>query len=282
MSLLFFLAKNHIAAETLENAVPRIKELNSKGLIVTIDRLGEYETSKKEASKATKEIINILETIDKERLNSSMSIKLTAIGLCISKRFCFRNIKKIMKIAKKLRIFIRFDMENSKYVPDTLDIYYRLYKKYKNLGCVIQAYLFRSFNDIENIGKIKGNVRIVKGAYKETSNTSFQTKSQINKSYRSLLFHSLKNSSFTAIATHDHLIIEDAKAFIKKNKIPKSRYEFQMLLGIRSNLQLKLISQGYNVRVYVPFGKNWIGYIYRRMREKKENFWFILRNVFSK
>jgi len=281
MSFLYLFAKRFVAGEELEEAVPPIKVLNEKGIMVTFDHLGENVNTEQEATAAADSYLQILEVIQRESLKSNVSLKLTQMGLDLGDEFCLRNVERIVKKAKEIDNFVRIDMEGSTYTQRTLDITFKLFEQYKNVGVVIQAMLLRSESDIKELIKRGIRVRLCKGAYKEPESVAYQKKEQVNENYKKLMKMLLKEGNYPAIATHDENMIEEAKRFIEENKIDKSRFEFQMLYGIRRDLQELLARDGYNMRVYVPYGKEWFPYFYRRLRERKENLFFVMKNFFK-
>jgi len=281
MSFLYLFAKRFVAGEELEEAVPSIKVLNEKGIMVTFDHLGENVNTEQEATAAADSYLQILEVIQRESLKSNVSLKLTQMGLDLGDEFCLRNVERIVKKAKEIDNFVRIDMEGSTYTQRTLDITFKLFEQYKNVGVVIQAMLLRSESDIKELIKRGIRVRLCKGAYKEPESVAYQKKEQVNENYKKLMKMLLKEGNYPAIATHDENMIEEAKRFIEENKIDKSRFEFQMLYGIRRDLQELLARDGYNMRVYVPYGKEWFPYFYRRLRERKENLFFVMKNFFK-
>jgi len=281
MSFLYLFAKRFVAGEELEEAIPPIKALNEKGIMVTFDHLGENVKNEQEATAAADSYLQILDVIQREGLNSNVSIKLTQMGLDLGDDFCLKNVERIVKKAKELNNFVRIDMEGSNYTQRTLDITYKLFDEYKNVGVVIQAMLLRSESDIKKLINRGIRVRLCKGAYKEPESIAYQKKEQVNENYKKLMKMLLKDGNYPAIATHDEEIIEEAKRFAEENGIDRSRFEFQMLYGIRRDLQIALAREGYNMRVYVPYGKEWFPYFYRRLRERKENLFFVMRNFFK-
>jgi proline dehydrogenase len=281
MSFLYLFAKRFVAGEELEEAIPPIKALNEKGIMVTFDHLGENVKNEQEATAAADSYLQILDVIQREGLNSNVSIKLTQMGLDLGDDFCLKNVERIVKKAKELNNFVRIDMEGSNYTQRTLDITYKLFDEYKNVGVVIQAMLLRSESDIKKLINSGIRVRLCKGAYKEPESIAYQKKEQVNENYKKLMKMLLKDGNYPAIATHDEEIIEEAKRFAEENGIDRSRFEFQMLYGIRRDLQIALAREGYNMRVYVPYGKEWFPYFYRRLRERKENLFFVMRNFFK-
>lgn len=281
MSFLLIFARRFVAGEELSEAVPAIKSLNEKGIMVTFDHLGENVTSEEMAKAAADSYLDILDTIQREGLNSNVSLKLTQMGLDLGDDFCLNNVERIVKKAKELNNFVRIDMEGSNYTERTLNITYKLFEKYNNVGVVIQAMLLRSEEDIKELNKRGIRVRLCKGAYKEPASVAYQKKEQVNENYLKLMKMLLSEGNYPGIATHDEKIIEYCKKFVAENKIDPSKFEFQMLYGIRRDLQVQLVKEGYNMRVYVPYGKEWFPYFYRRLRERKENLFFVMKNFFK-
>jgi len=281
MKLLTFFARRYIAGETRDDAIKVVKRLNRKGLLATIDILGENVQDKEEADANTNEYLSLLEDIKKEGVLSTISFKLTHIGLDISDELARKNAEKIIKRTEELRNFARFDMERSVYTQKTLDIFLEVAKKHQNAGIAIQSSLKRSADDIKLLIGKRASVRLVKGAYKEPPDIAFESKKDVDSNFSALMKELLSKGSYPAIATHDVGLIDEAKKFARDNKITKDRFEFQMLLGIKRTLQKKLVDNGYRVRVYVPYGKNWLPYVLRRFRERKENIWFVIKNIFD-
>ena len=281
MKLLTFFAGRYIAGETRGDAIKVVKRLNRKGLLATIDILGENVQDKEEADANTNEYLSLLEDIKKEGVLSTISFKLTHIGLDISDELARKNAEKIIKRTEELRNFARFDMERSVYTQKTLDIFLEVAKKHQNAGIAIQSSLKRSADDIKLLIGKRASVRLVKGAYKEPPEIAFESKKDVDSNFSALMKELLSKGSYPAIATHDVGLIDEAKKFARDNKITKDRFEFQMLLGIKRTLQKKLVDNGYRVRVYVPYGKNWLPYVLRRFRERKENIWFVIKNIFD-
>jgi len=282
LKFLIFFVRRFVAGTELKDTLPIIKKLKEKNIKVTLDHLGEDVNDLKKADNAAKTYLSILGCIKENKLDANISIKLSQIGLSISKNLALKNAERILSKAKELNLIVEIDMEGSKYTKDTINIFLNLLKRYNNSVLAIQAYLFRSEKDILNIIKNKGKIRLVKGSYKENDKISFSEKEDVNKKYIKLMKLCLQKGKFIKIATHDENIINLAKSYIKKMKIKKNRYEFEMLYGIHRSLQEELASQGYNVRVYLPYGKEWFSYFYRRIRERKENLLFIIKHLFKK
>jgi len=280
MSILTFLARRFIAGEKIEDAVRVIKNLNQNGMTATLDILGENVKSEQEATRKADNYIQALEMIDREKLNSHASLKLTQMGMDVSDGFCYDNVSRIFERASSLNNFVRVDMEGSDYTGRTLDLVYRWHERFPKMGTVIQAMLFRSLEDIKELNRRKIRVRLCKGAYKESKQIAYRDRRHINENFVTLTKLLLKEGDYPAIATHDEKLIEATKEFAQKEGISKDRYEFQMLYGIRRGLQSRLAQEGYNVRVYVPYGTHWLPYYLRRLREKRENLLFFISNFF--
>ncbi len=273
-------ASQVVAGMTIESAVKQVEKLNRQGLVCTLDHLGEFVSSREEALEATDYNIRTLEAIAKTGVNSNLSVKMTQLGLDIDRNFCLQNMRKILAAAKKHNNFVRIDMEDYSHCQVTLDILRELRKTYDNVGTVIQAYLFRSEQDIKELEGI--SLRLVKGAYKESPEVAYQEKELVDENYFNIIKQHLLSGSYTAIASHDHVIIDRVKAFAKKHNIPTDQFEFQMLYGFRTDMQLELVKEGYKTRVYIPFGNDWFGYFMRRLAERPQNVSFALKGLFSK
>ncbi|MDQ0199464.1 proline dehydrogenase [Neobacillus ginsengisoli] len=275
-----FGASQVVAGDTIESAVKKVQELNKKGLVCTLDHLGEFVSSREEATEATEYNVKTLEAIAKAGLNSNLSVKMTQLGLDIDRDFCVRNMCRILDTAKKHNNFVRIDMEDHAHCQITLDILSELRQTYDNVGTVIQAYLFRAHQDVKELKGIP--LRLVKGAYKESSEVAYQEKEKVDENYIRIIEEHLLSGSYTAIASHDHHIIKKVKEFTQKNNIPRDQFEFQMLYGFRTDIQLSLVQEGYKMRVYIPFGNDWFGYFMRRLAERPQNVAFALKGLFSK
>jgi proline dehydrogenase len=269
-----------VAGVSVDSVIKVVKHLNNKGLVCTVDHLGEFVLSKEEAKAATKTCIETLEAIAITGVKCNLSLKLTQLGLDIDRKLCVDNMKEILAVAKRTKNFVRIDMEDYSHYHQTLEILDELRKTYDNVGTVIQAYLFCAEKDLKKLQGIP--LRLVKGAYKESAKVAFQDKAKIDENYFVIIKQHLLTGSYTAIASHDHRIIEKVKTFCKENNIPKTQFEFQMLYGFRTELQEEIARQGYTMRVYVPFGKDWYGYFMRRLAERPQNVSFALKGFFSK
>jgi proline dehydrogenase len=268
-------AKQVIAGETIESAIETVRKLNEQGLVCTVDHLGEFVFNREEAIESTEYCIKTLEAIAESGVNCNLSLKITQLGLDIDRNLCRDNMKKILETAKKYNNFVRIDMEDYSHCDATLDLLNELRRDYSNVGTAVQAYLYRAEQDINNLKGI--SLRLIKGAYKESPEVAIQDKEKIDENYMNIIKQHLLNGSYTAVATHDHNIIEKVKQFTKENNIPKTQFEFQMLYGFRTDLQLAIAKEGYTMRIYVPFGNDWYGYYMRRLAERPQNVVFAAR-----
>jgi len=262
-----FFSKKYIAGETLQDAVDFVKKLNSKGIYATMDVLGESVANKEESIKCKKEALEVLEAIEKNKLMANLSIKPTQMGLAIDEQFAYEQILEIVKKASKYNNFVRIDMEDSSFTSKTLNLYKRIYADYNNVGVVIQSYMKRSYDDVVSLNKIGTNYRLCKGIYVESESIAYKGKQEIRDNFLKLLDVMLKDGNYVGIATHDKPLIDAAYDRIKNKNIPKDKFEFQMLLGVREDLRDKINSDGYKIRIYVPFGKDWYAYSVRRLKE---------------
>jgi proline dehydrogenase len=277
-----FGAGRFVAGETIELATNVIKELNKKDLCVTIDYLGEFVDTVEEANEMADNCIIAIEAIGKENLDSQLSLKMTSMGLDISDEIVLNNMRRILEAAKKHGVFVTIDMEDYSRCQKTIEIFKELRKEFDNIGTVIQAYLYRTVDDITDLNSLSPNLRLVKGAYKEPAEVAFPEKKDVDDNYKKIIKMHLLNGNYTAIASHDEAIIEYTKQLVKEHNIPNSQFEFQMLYGIRSERQQELVKEGYKMRVYVPYGTDWYGYFMRRLAERPANVAFVLKGMFSK
>ncbi|MFB5660390.1 proline dehydrogenase family protein [Alteribacillus sp. HJP-4] len=273
-------ASKVVAGVTAESAMKTVKSLNEKNLMCTVDHLGEFVTDKKEAKEAADYCQRTLNLIAEYGVDCNLSLKLTQLGLDIDQDLCLNNMYNILLTAKKHGNFVRIDMEDYGHYQLTLDILAELRKKFDNVGTVLQAYLYRAESDLDQLKGIP--LRLVKGAYKESSDVAMQDKEKIDANFLTLIEKHLLNGSYTAIATHDHSIIEHVKKFVRVHNLPKDLFEFQMLYGFRNEMQLELVKEGYRFRTYVPFGDDWYGYFMRRLAERPQNVAFAVKGLFSK
>jgi proline dehydrogenase len=272
-------SRRFVAGVVIDDAIEATRALNQVKMHVSLDHLGENVTDAKEAISAAQDYIAILDRIKQAGVDANISVKLTALGLDISQELCEQNVCCILEYAQQFPIFVRIDMEGSAYTEQTVDITLRMHKQYEQVGTVIQSCMHSSKKHIEQLNAQGVRVRLVKGAYKEPNTVAFQQKSEVDHNYVRLMTTLLQRGNYPAIATQDEAIINATCKFARDNGISKSAFEFQMLYGIRRDLQEKLVSQGYNMRIYVPYGSQWYPYLMRRMAERPANLLFILNNA---
>lgn len=280
MSVPFF-AKRFVAGITLSDVTPVVKELNAQKVQVSLDILGENVATREEAKKALMDYKAVVDSIRQENLQSHISIKLTMLGLDDSDRFAEEQLYELLKHAKEAGTFVRIDMEGSAYTARTVDIFLRARPKFDNVGIVLQAYLKRTEDDLERVLAVNGRVRLCKGAYKEPSSIALQNMTEIRANYMKLARRLFEKCEYPAIATHDEALIQECKALAASSGRKKETFEFQMLYGLRRKSWFRTVGEGYNMRVYVPFGTTWYPYFSRRLRERKENVLFVLTNLFK-
>ena len=276
------LASRFVAGETLEDALNVGRRLKAEGIALTLDRLGESVTSLDEAAAARDEYLRAIETMQESGAEANVSLKLTQFGLDLSGDACRANVEQLVRRAAQLDGFIRVDMESSGYVDRTLSLVTDLYARYRAVGTVVQSYLHRAESDVENLCDLGIRVRLCKGAYLESASVAFANKADVDRNYVKLMKVLLERGNYPAIATHDEKMIAETKAFAAARKVPRENFEFQMLYGIRRDLQSQLVAEGYRLRLYVPFGKAWYPYYMRRLAERPANLLFILRNLFRR
>ncbi|HWO77131.1 MAG TPA: proline dehydrogenase [Bacillus sp. (in: firmicutes)] len=277
-----FGASRFVAGETIERAVQVIKDLNESGLLATVDYLGEFVDNESEANQMAEQTIKTIKAIGEEKLDAQLSLKLTSLGLDISDEIVLNNMQKILEEAGKYGVFVTIDMEDYSRCEKTLMLFKQLKTQVNNVGTVLQAYLYRTESDLHDLDAYEPNLRLVKGAYKESDEVAFPEKKDVDENYKKLIQIHLLNGHYTAIATHDDAIIDFTKKFVKEHQIPLDQFEFQMLYGIRPEKQLELVKEGYKMRVYVPFGTDWFGYFMRRLAERPANVAFVLKGMFKK
>jgi proline dehydrogenase len=261
-------AQRYIAGETIDDAVRTIRELNTKGAAATVDVLGEFISRLDEARATAAEYGRMLEAIERERLRSNLSVKLTAFGLGLDDDVCGELVRELArKVAKLPSGFLRIDMENTPYTDRTLALVRELRSEGLPVGCVLQAYLRRTDADAERLAAEGVSVRLCKGIYRESPEVAYQDREEIRESYRRNLRRLFEGSGKVAIATHDEALVEHAYRLVEELKPPADRYEFQMLLGVREWLRDEIIARGHRMRIYVPYGAAWYGYSVRRLRE---------------
>ena len=275
-------ANRFVAGETLETALAAVARLNARGISASLDLLGESVHNEAEARAAGEAYISMLDRIHERKANANVSVKLTAMGLDVSEELCVAIMHRILQRARDYGSFVRIDMESSEYTQRTLDLFeQRLHPAYRdNVGIVLQSYLYRTFADVQHANLMKARVRICKGAYKEPEAVAYPEKKDVDANYIRCMQELMTKGNYPGIATHDEAIIREAKRFAKANDIPTSRYEFQMLYGVRRDLQDRLVREGYRMRVYVPFGTQWYPYLMRRLAERPANVAFLTGNLF--
>lgn len=276
-------SRRFVAGEALDEAIAAVGELNSRGMDVTLDHLGEAVESEEQASKATDDYIKILERLAGESgVEATISIKPTQIGLAIDRDLCLKNMRRLAESARGHRNFIRMDMEASNYVDGTLSVFYELFDEFDNIGTVIQSYLRRSEEDTRELARRGAPVRLCKGAYSEPVDLAFQKKAEIDDNYVRLLEILMDSRAPVGIATHDDKMLAAGKRLIEEHAGRTAPVEFQMLYGVRRDLHAKLVDEGYGMRVYVPYGSEWYPYFMRRMAERPANLLFVLRAMGGK
>lgn len=284
--LIWIFSKRYIAGETIEDGLNASRELNRQGVEVTVDLLGEFISTIEQAEENRNKYIEIIERFSSEGIKGNFSVKPTMFGLLIDKDVCYTNIEAVVLKAVEKKTFIRIDMEDSQCVDSELEMYRKLQQKYPaNVGLVIQAYLRRTKNDLINMGDIHVNgdplnFRLCKGIYIEPKHVAFKAYEEIREHYLDDLKFMLEHNMYVGIATHDKFLVENAIRIIKENNIDKTKYEFQMLYGVTPELRSSIVKQGYKMRVYVPFGKDWFGYSTRRLKENPKMASHIIKALF--
>ncbi|HEU0303313.1 MAG TPA: proline dehydrogenase family protein, partial [Gaiellaceae bacterium] len=273
-------ARRFVAGESFEAAVPVLRELNERGLLTNTTVLGEGVREAGETRAVVEEYERVLDTIEREGLRTNVALKLTHLGLALDTELTYENVARLTAHAARLGNFVRMDMEESRYVDATLAIYRRLREAgADNVGFVLQAYLYRSEHDLEQLLPLEPNVRLCKGAYLEPPSVAYPEKRDVDAAYVRLLERALRDAGFVGIATHDERLIEHAIAFVGRERIPAERFQFQMLYGVRPQLQLSLVRRGHPVLVATPYGPDWYRYLMRRLAERPANVGFLLRNL---
>jgi proline dehydrogenase len=273
-------ARRFVAGETPQEALDVTERLNAQGAAVALDHLGENVTSEEEAEHVRRTYVELVDEVIRRELRCYVSVKLTALGLDISRELCETNLRAILDAGREQNILVRLDMEGSDYTQVTLDIFEQMWAAgFRNIGIVLQSYLYRTMADVERAVELGAGVRLCKGAYKEPPAIAYPEKADVDRNYIECARRLLSDGSYPGLATHDSAIIDWTRRFVAENNIDNQRWEFQMLYGVRRDLQRRLIEQGYNLRVYVPFGDAWYPYLMRRMAERPANLLFILRSL---
>lgn len=284
--LIWIFSKKYIAGETIEDAVKIARDFNSKGMRLTVDLLGEFINNLDEADANKLAYLNIIETFESENIDTNYSVKPTFFGLLIDKEVCYQNIREVVAKAASYNNFVRVDMEDSSCTDMEIDIFRRLKKEFpKNVGLVLQAYLKRTKEDVENMLNINLedaplDYRLCKGIYVEPEDISYKKYEEINENYLLNLELMLKNNIYVGIATHDKNLVNNAFNLLKKYNVSKDNYEFQMLYGVTPKLRSEILDKGHNMRVYLPFGKDWFGYSTRRLKENPKMASHIIKAIF--
>lgn len=274
-------ANRYIAGDTIEHAVATSKKLNEKGIMGTIDVLGEDVFNKEDATRSKNECLEVLKAIDKHKLNSNQSIKLTSLGLKVDLDFCLGNVKEIFAKAKEYNIFVRIDMEDSGVTTDTIKIFTEARKDYGNCGIVLQSYMRRTYDDASELINSGTNFRLCKGIYIEPVEIAFKERQEVRDNYLKVLRLMLLKDAYVGIATHDEYLIEGAYKLIAELKKPNERYEFQMLLGVREGLRDKIVKDGHRMRIYIPFGTHWYQYSIRRFKENPQMAGYVIKSILN-
>lgn len=273
-------ARRFIAGETIEEAIEAARRLQTRGLLVTLDYLGESSATLDEATAATREYIRMMDVVVASGIERNVSLKLTQLGLDVDRATCIDNLRRILEPAQRHGFFVRIDMENSPYTQVTLEIFETLWQQqYRNVGVVLQSYLYRSEDDAKRINALGARIRLVKGAYKEPKSVAYQKKSEVDAAFVRLMKLLLDLGTYPAIATHDPDILDATMAYAASRDIARDRFEFQMLYGIRRDLQASLVARGYRMRIYIPFGHEWFPYFMRRLGERPANVGFVVRSL---
>jgi len=277
----WFFSKNYIAGKTLSSAIEVVKDLNSKGMLATMDVLGESIETKEEAIHAKEQAMEVLDAIVGQELNANVSIKPTQFGLAIDEDFAYEQILELVRRAGELNSFIRIDMEDSPYTDATINVYKRIFEDHTNVGIVLQAYMKRTYSDTVTLNAMGTNYRLCKGIYIEPESIAYKNKQAIRDNFMKALEEMLKSRNYVGIATHDKYLIDESYKLIKELNISKDNFEFQMLLGVREDLRNKINNDGFKIRIYVPFGKDWYAYSLRRLQENPKLTGHIVKEFFT-
>ena len=271
-------ARRFIAGETVEEAIVAARQIEQSGLTQTLDLLGESVASIAEADVATRAYLEVVEKIVAAGIGRNISLKLTQLGLTIDRATCVDNLRRILDAAGKHEFFVRIDMENLPFTQVTLDVFETMWQQgYRNAGVVLQSCLPRSVQDARRMNELGARVRLVKGAYREPASVAYQQKSDVDAAYLRQMRLLLDHGAYPAFATHDVALLNEIKSYATERGVTRDRYEFQMLYGVRRDLQISFVTDGYRMRIYVPFGKEWFPYFMRRLGERPANVLFVLR-----
>ena len=275
------LTTRFVAGDTVDEVIPIIREINRENGTASFDHLNESVESAAEAEREVEEYLNILAKIDEQKIRSNVSIKLTQFGLGLDPELAYRNARRVVEEAHRRGNFVRVDMEDSSVTQTTIDIFKRLRAEFglNDVGIVLQSYLYRTFADAQELIKLPARIRICKGAYFEPPEVAYAEKKDVDANYVKVMQVLLSSGIYHGIATHDPKMIDATIDFAQREGIGKEKYEFQMLFGVRRDLQHQLARDGFNMRVYVPYGKHWYPYFMRRLAERPANIWFVLKNL---
>jgi proline dehydrogenase len=273
-------ARRFIAGEQIDDAIAAARTLQAKGLLLTLDYLGESVMTTAQATAATREYVRLIDDIVAAEIERNISLKLSQLGLVIDRATCVDNMRRILEPARRHDFFVRIDMEQSDYTEVTLEIFQTLWSlEYRNIGVVLQSYLYRTERDLRRMNELGARVRLVKGAYNEPASVAYQQKDDVDAAYLRQMRLLLDHGTYPAFATHDVVLLNEIKAYAAERNVARDRYEFQMLYGIRRDLQTSFVADGYRMRVYVPFGREWFPYFMRRLGERPANVLFVLRAI---
>ena len=275
------MASRFVAGDSIDDVIRVARELNGRGKSVTADHLGEHVTDAAEVQAAHAQYLELIDRIVKEKLDANVSVKLSEMGLDIDPEMCRSNMRSLIEHAAKHQMFVRIDMESSAYTERTMESFLELRKIYDNVGIVLQAYLYRTADDVKRTLEVGGRVRLCKGAYAEPATVAFPEKAATDKNFVDLTEKLITSGIYHGIATHDEAMIDATIALVKKHALKQDAFEFQMLFGVRRDLQDKLIRDGWKLRIYVPYGDNWYPYMMRRMAERPANLLFVVRSIFK-
>ena len=275
------LTTRFVAGDNIDETIPLIRQINSENATASFDHLNESVTSAAEADQEVAEYLSILAKIDEQKIRSNVSIKLTQFGLGLDPELAYRNARRVVEDAHRRGNFVRVDMEDSNVTQLTIDIFKRLRAEFglNDVGIVLQSYLYRTLSDAQELVKLPARIRICKGAYNEPPEVAFPDKKDVDANYVKVMQLLLSSGTYHGIATHDPKMIDATIDFATREGIGKEKYEFQMLYGVRRDLQRQLARDGFNIRVYVPYGKHWYPYFMRRLAERPANIWFVLKNL---
>ena len=273
-------ARRFIAGETIDEAIESARRIQSQGLLLTLDYLGESAQTLEAADAATREYLRLLDVIVASGIERNISLKLTQLGAGVDRATCVDNLRRILEPAGTHAFFVRIDMENSPWTQLTIDIFETLWQQdYRNIGIVLQAALYRTEQDVKRMNELGARVRLVKGAYKEPPTVAYRHKTDVNAAFLRLMRLLLESGTYPAIATHDPGMLDETEAYAIQRGVAKDRFEFQMLYGIRRDLQASLVEKGHRMRLYIPFGREWFPYFMRRLGERPANLGFVVRGI---